>query len=298
MSTLLWEIDHEGVKANLFNGVDPNSENGKLLAKWFPSTDIHRLQGTHHRASCTNVYETKDGRYFHKHGSMNPDPSLDSIGLPHDMDQPSVEASWNPFIEKIGKIESDDMQRIASDEYKQAGTICWTREEYKNSEHGKANAHVGLFEIRHHPNNTQIAIWWPETEQTSPKRPLAGLKIVDITRVIAAPTIARGLAELGASVMRITPPHLQDYSSLHCDLNWEKWNTHLDFRDKDDLEKAKELIRDADVVVTGYRPGVLDKYGLGNDGIRELVKDRSRGIIIARENCYGWHGTWSYRSGW
>ncbi|EMR82315.1 hypothetical protein ACHAP3_005055 [Botrytis cinerea] len=298
MSTLLWEINHEGAKVTLFNGTDPNSENGKLLAKWFPSTDIHRLQGTHHRASCTNIYKTKDGRYFHLHGSMNPDPSLDSIGLPHEMDQPSIEASWNPFIEKIGEIESDDMQRIASDEYKQAGTICWTKEEYRNSEHGKANANTGLFEIRHHPNTNQIASWWPETEQTSPKRPLAGLKIVDITRVIAAPAIARGLAEMGASVMRITPPHLQDYSQLHCDLNWGKWNTHLDFRNEDDLEKAKELIRDADVVVTGYRPGVLDKYGLGNDGIRELVKDRSRGIIIARENCYGWHGPWSYRSGW
>ncbi|KAM0320760.1 hypothetical protein ACHAO8_000051 [Botrytis cinerea] len=298
MSTLLWEINHEGAKVTLFNGTDPNSENGKLLAKWFPSTDIHRLQGTYHRASCTNIYKTKDGRYFHLHGSMNPDPSLDSIGLPHEMDQPSIEASWNPFIEKIGEIESDDMQRIASDEYKQAGTICWTKEEYRNSEHGKANANTGLFEIRHHPNTNQIASWWPETEQTSPKRPLAGLKIVDITRVIAAPAIARGLAEMGASVMRITPPHLQDYSQLHCDLNWGKWNTHLDFRNEDDLEKAKELIRDADVVVTGYRPGVLDKYGLGNDGIRELVKDRSRGIIIARENCYGWHGPWSYRSGW
>ncbi|RAL62794.1 hypothetical protein DID88_004636 [Monilinia fructigena] len=146
-----------------------------------------------------------------------------------------------------------------------------------------------------------VPSWWPGTEQTGPNRPLAGLKIVvDITRVIAAPVIARGLAELGASVMRITPPHLQDYSSLHCDLDWVngKWNAHLDFRDKDDLEKAKELIHDAYIVVTGYRPGVLDKYGLGNDGIRELVKERSRGIIIVRENCYGWHGPWSYRSGW
>jgi len=68
MSTLLWEINHEGAKVTLFNGTDPNSENGKLLAKWFPSTDIHRLQGTHHRASCTNIYKTKDGRYFHLHG--------------------------------------------------------------------------------------------------------------------------------------------------------------------------------------------------------------------------------------
>lgn len=229
---------------------------------------------------------------------MNPDPSLDSLNLPHDIDQPNVEESWKPFMDKMAQIESQDMQRLASDEYKQAGTICWTTEEYKQSEHGKANAHVGLFEIREHPNSTQKPSWWPESPQTSARRPLAGLKVVDITRVIAAPAITRGLAELGASVMRITAPHLQDYSSLHCDLNWGKWNCHLDFRKEEDLEKARALIREADVVVTGYRPGVLDKYQLGEEGILALCKDRDRGIIFVRENCYGWHGPWSYRSGW
>jgi hypothetical protein len=229
---------------------------------------------------------------------MNPDPSLESIGLPHDLHQPSVEESWKPFIEKIGQIDSHEMQRLASDVHKQAGTICWTTDEYRNSEHGKANAHVGLFEIKHHENVKHTAMWWPDCPQTSPSRPLAGLKIVDITRVIAAPVVARGLAEMGASVMRITAPHLQDYSILHCDLNWGKWNTQLDFRNEQDLQKTKDLILDADIVITGYRPGVLDKYGLGEEGILDLCKDRSRGIIIVKENCYGWHGPWAYRSGW
>jgi hypothetical protein len=233
-------------------------------------------------------------------GSMNPDPSLESVGLPKELDSPTIEKSWKPFIDKLSQIDSKTMQTLASDKYKQAGTICWTTEEFKQSEHGKANAHVGLFEIREHTreNSSQGPTWWPDSPQTSANRPLAGLKVVDITRVIAAPAITRGLAELGASVMRVTAPHLVDYSSLHCDLNWGKWNCHLDLRNEDDRSKLRELIKDADVVVTAYRPHVLDKWGFGERDILEMCKDRERGVIYVRENCYGWYGPWSHRSGW
>lgn len=228
---------------------------------------------------------------------MNPDPSLESIGLPKEMDSSSLEESLKPFMEKMAQIDSAEMQSIATDKYRQAGTICWTTEEFRNSEHGKANAHVGLFEIRSH-QTSQKACWWPDSPQTSARRPLAGLKVVDLTRVIAAPAITRGLAELGASVMRVTAPHLVDYSSLHCDLNWGKWNCHLDFRKEEDRATLRELIKEADVVVSAYRPHVLDKWGFGEKDILELCKERERGIIYARENCYGWHGPWAGRSGW
>jgi hypothetical protein len=229
---------------------------------------------------------------------MNPDPSLDSIGLPYEHDAETLEEAMTPIVEKLSQIDSGEMQRIASDVYKQAGTICWTTEEFKNSEHGKANSHVGLYEVREHANSSQPAGWWDDAPNTSAQRPLGGLKVVDITRVIAAPAITRGLAELGASVMRVTAPHLVDFSGLHCDLNWGKWNSHLDLRKDEDREKLRALILDADVVVTAYRPHVLDKYGFGEEGILELCKGRKKGIVFAQENCYGWNGPWSYRSGW
>lgn len=299
MSALHWEVNdpHDGVKITAHDCIH-SAEGQQKMAKYFPSYDFYRLQSTLHRGACTNIYKTKDGRFFHLHGSMNPDLSLESIGLPPEMDHDTIEDAWQTFGTKISNIDSQDMQRLASDVYKQAGTICWTTEEYKKSAHGQANSHVGLFELEHLPNTDQKPCWWPSSEQTGPQRPLAGLKVVDITRVIAAPAITRGLAEMGASVMRITAPHLQDYSTLHCDLNWGKWNTALDFRVKEDLEKAKALIRDADVVVTGYRPGVLEKWGLGLEGILEICKVRDRGVVHLQENCYGWNGPWSYRSGW
>lgn len=294
MGILLWVADPKG-KALSGAAAFQDPEFGKVFPqKW----DLHRTGDGLHRTSATNIYKTKDGRFFHVHGSMNPEPTLDSLGLPHDRDVTTFEEGIEPFIEKVGQLESGALQKLASDVYKQAGTICWSTEEFKNSEHGKANSQVGLFEINPVPSEKQKACWWPDAPKTSAERPLAGLKVVDLTRVIAAPAVTRGLAELGASVMRVTAAHITDYSPLHPDLSWGKWNCHLDFRKEEDREAMRNLVREADVVVQGYRPGVLDKYGFSLDGLLEICKDRERGLIVVRENCYGWNGPWSYRSGW
>ncbi|KAJ4292790.1 hypothetical protein N0V90_009453 [Kalmusia sp. IMI 367209] len=296
MSVLLWTIDPKGKAVNFASMYTP--EGKAEFDKSFKDCDLFERGPNPYKNSATNIYRCKDGRYFHIHGSMNPAPTQDSLGLPHSMNVASVEDSWKPYEEKVAQIESEEMQKLASDVHKQAGTICWTIDEYKNSEHGKANAHVGLYEVHLVKNEKQPRCWWPEIPETSASRPLAGLKVVDLTRVIAAPAVTRGLAEMGASVMRVTASHITDMSVLHCDLSWGKWTSHLDFREETDREKLRALVREADVVVQGYRPGVLDKYGFSPDGLLELTKDRERGLIVVRENCYGWYGPWSYRSGW
>jgi len=269
-----------------------------MVHKAIPKYNLHQMGSSLYRQVATNIYRTKDGRYFHLHGSMNPDPTLDSIGFPHDGPSANFDEAIKPFVEKLGQIDSADMQKRASDEYKQAGVIAESVESFKQTEHGKANAHVALFEIHDAPNPVQEPSWWPETPQTSAQRPLAGLKVIDLTRVIAAPAVTRGLAELGASVMRVTSPNICDFSALHIDLNWGKWNCSINLKTDEGKKQLADLIKEADVVVQGYRPDVLDKYGFSQQGIIDLVKDRPRGIISARENCYGWNGPWYYRSGW
>lgn len=186
-----------------------------------------------------------------------------------------------------------------NDEYRQAGTACWSVDEYRASEHGKANAHVGLYEVHHIPNSKQPPSWWEPVEgKTSPSRPLFGLKVVDLTRIIASPTITRELAELGASVMRITSPNVTDATSLYADLGWGKWNAHLDLTQPQHRERLKGLILDADIVVDGYRPGVMAKWGFGKEDVLKMFENNPKGIIYVHENCYGWNGPWSYRSGW
>ena len=179
-----------------------------------------------------------------------------------------------------------EWDHILPEEYGQAGTICWAPEEYGETEQGKSHAGIGLYSIEHHVNPAQQAGWWSDAPQTSVRRPLAGLKIVDLTRIVAGPSIGRILAELGASVMRVTSPHIADFSGLHPVTNWGKWNCHLDLRKKEDCAVLKELIFGADVIINGYRPDVLNKYGAGYEAVFRIGEQRGRGYIYVRENCF------------
>lgn len=286
----LWTIDPDGrnVKATL---------DGSKLTDYVADTDVHRKSSTFHRAATTNIYKCADGKWFQLHGSLNPDPVLDALGLPHDQKSQNAEQSWATFQKKTCGLTSGELvQRMKN--CSQAGDICHTVSEYLQSEQGKANSHVGLFEMFHHPRPAQKKSWWPPSPSTSPERPLAGLKVVDLTRIIAAPAITRGLAEMGASVMRVTSRKIPDFSGLHPDLNWGKWNADLDLNVLEDRDALKRLIMEADVVVNGYRPSVLDKFGLGQEDVLNFVAQRERGIILVRENCYGWYGPSTDRPGW
>ncbi|KAF2100262.1 putative L-carnitine dehydratase [Rhizodiscina lignyota] len=296
MATLLWTLDPAEGGLNL----TPTTLRGanKELEKYFPNCDKHGMNSSQYRNLATNIYKCKDGRFYHTHNSLNPDPTLDCMELPHNMDIPSYEEGVKPFMEAFAKIGSKELDAKYNDVYRQAGTICYSVDEFAATEHGKANADVGLWEIYSHPNPKQTAPWWPDSPQTSPTRPLAGLKVIDLTRIIAAPTVTRGLADFGASVMRCTSPNLPDVNGLHVDLNWGKWNCSIDLRNPDDREKLRALIMEADVVVQSYRPNILDKYGFSQEDILKLVENRERGMIYARVNCYGWHGPWVERSGW
>ncbi|KIK51501.1 hypothetical protein GYMLUDRAFT_252022 [Collybiopsis luxurians FD-317 M1] len=294
MSIVLAQYMKDG-KPTLMN---PLSED---ISKLFPSEDKHRSQASLHRILATNIYKTKDGRFYHVHGSMNPEPSLTALGLPL---EGQSDDTYDFVVERIqsvvSQIDSTALDELMNEQYRQAGTIAQTTDEYLSSEHGQKGGQIGLYEIVKDPTSSQPTSWWPDHASfpSSPKRPLAGLKVVDLTRVIAGPTITRGLAEMGASVMRVTSPHVTDFSFTHHDLNWGKWNCHLHLKDEKDKEKLRDLIREADVVVDGYRPGVMERLGFGRQAIFDLVKDRSYGILHVRENCYGWHGPWSHRSGW
>jgi crotonobetainyl-CoA:carnitine CoA-transferase CaiB-like acyl-CoA transferase len=272
-------------------------ELNEMHKEHFPSWDLHHQVSSQYRKAVTNIYRTKDDRFYHLHASLNPDPSLKALGLPWDMPElTTIQSSWAPFTNRMAEKTAEEWDDILAEQFKQAGTICHSPEEYSATPQGQAQRNTGLYAIDHFLGGEPC--WWPDSPQTGPGRPLAGLKIVDLTRIVAGPSISRTLAELGASVMRVTGPHIADFSGLHIDTNWGKWNCHLDLRQDSDRAKFEALVWEADVVVNGYRPFVLDKFGVGYEEIFKLGQKRGRGYIYVRENCFGWKGPWSHRAGW
>jgi hypothetical protein len=301
---MLWSLDPDG--QNVTFADTRNDPVGKALYNsLFKDYDVHGSLLGPYRCCTSNIYKTKDSKYYHIHGSLNPDRVLDMLQLPR---LPSTEDSFELvlplYIDKVARYDSAELDQLSNGDFKQAGTICYSKEEYAQTEQGKANAHVGLWETVW-ANEHQPPCWWSSSSDpsskmrpTDPSRPLAGIKVLDATRIIAAPVVSRGLAELGASVLRITSTSVPDATLYHPELNWGKWNASLDFKDPEDQQKMKELILECDIFISSYRPGALAKWGFDADQVLEICKERDKGIVVVRLNSYGWHGPLKDQSGW
>ena len=123
--------------------------------------------------------------------------------------------------------------------------------------------------------------------------PAEGVRVLDLTRVIAGPVATRTLAFLGADVLRIDPPRLPELWDAHADTGFGKRSTALDLSDRHARRTFDELLATADVVVTGYRPGALDRYGLSAPELLE----RHPGLIVAQLSAWGFEGPWAGRRG-
>jgi len=124
-----------------------------------------------------------------------------------------------------------------------------------------------------------------------PLLPAAGVRVLDLTRVIAGPVATRTLALLGADVLRVDAPHLAELADQHADTGFGKRSALLDLRA--DRETFEGLLAAADVVVTGYRPGTLDRFGLSPEALAE----RRPGLIVAQLSAWGAYGPWGGRRG-
>lgn len=125
------------------------------------------------------------------------------------------------------------------------------------------------------------------------ERPLSGIRVVDLTRVLAGPTCARTLAEHGAEVMKVTAPHLPSLGYQEADTSHGKLSTHLDLRQAADLATLKGLIGQADVFSQGYRPGTLAARGLSPEALAALRP----GIVYVSLSAFGHLGPWAQRRG-
>ncbi|MEV5370655.1 CoA transferase [Streptomyces albogriseolus] len=124
-----------------------------------------------------------------------------------------------------------------------------------------------------------------------PLLPAAGLRVLDLTRVVAGPVATRTLALLGADVLRLDPPGLPELPDQHTDTGFGKRSALVDLASG--REVFEELLARADVVVTGYRPGSLDRFGLS----AEALAGRRPGVVVAQLSAWGATGPWAARRG-
>lgn len=133
----------------------------------------------------------------------------------------------------------------------------------------------------------------PEQDPSNLK-PLAVIRIIDFSRVISAPTVSKLLAVLGADVIKVSNANLPDMAHTWVDLNTGKKDVNLDLKSHQGREAFVKLIQGADVLVDGYRPGVLQRLGFDSSSLRAINVQ----LVNLRENCYGFKGPLVHRAGW
>lgn len=125
-----------------------------------------------------------------------------------------------------------------------------------------------------------------------PSRPLAGIRVLDLTRVLAGPVATRFLAGFGADVLRIDPPTWTEPGVVP-EVTPGKRCARLDLKTAAGREQFKALLAEADVLVHGYRADALDALGLDAE-TRAALRP---GLVDVSLNAYGWSGPWLNRRG-
>ena len=133
----------------------------------------------------------------------------------------------------------------------------------------------------------------PTNMKQGADRCLRGLRVLELSRVLAAPTAGKTLAAHGADVLWVTSPNLPDLPSLDPNLSRGKRTIQLELNDKRDAEKMRELIKEGDVFIQGYRYGSLTGRGFGAKELAALKP----GLIYANLSAFGPTGPWSDRRG-
>ncbi len=123
-------------------------------------------------------------------------------------------------------------------------------------------------------------------------RPLTGVRVLDLTRILAGPVCGRTLAAYGADVMLINAPHLPNIESI-ADTSRGKLSAHIDLQTAEGRATLEQLVSGSHVFVQGYRPGALQAHGFGP----EALSQRRPGVVYVSLSAYGQEGPWAARRG-
>jgi crotonobetainyl-CoA:carnitine CoA-transferase CaiB-like acyl-CoA transferase len=225
------------------------------------------------------LYDTRDGRHVFL---CNPFPHLIArmlsvLGL-----ERSSRDGIRDAIAGRAALELEEAIATAG----ASGAMVRTADEWDRHPQGRVVACAGPIEL--------IRIGDAPPESWRPAvRPLSGVRVLDLTRILAGPTCARTLAEHGADVLLVTAGKLDTVRSFTIDTGHGKRATELDLDLPAERSILLRLAESADVFSQGYRSGALSRHGLS---ALDLARLRP-GIVYVSTNCYGHDGPWAGRRG-
>jgi crotonobetainyl-CoA:carnitine CoA-transferase CaiB-like acyl-CoA transferase len=257
------------------------------VAATFRGDQLLRVDGRAHRgfAELSGFFRTRDGwvrthaNYPHHRSRL-----LAALELAEDADREAVAA-------RMGELDALEVEeRVRA--HQGIAVAVRTPQEWAAHPQSAAVATLPLVGMdRIGPGEVPARAY--RGKLRNPDRPVAGLRVLDLTRVIAGPVATRTLALLGADVLRIDDPGMPEIAAQHLDNGMGKRSTLLDLRKPEARERFDELLETADVVVTGYRPGALDAHGLAP----ETLAARRPGIVVATLDAWGSAGPWQAHRG-
>jgi crotonobetainyl-CoA:carnitine CoA-transferase CaiB-like acyl-CoA transferase len=225
------------------------------------------------------IYRCADGRWIHLHGALPHlrDGTLALLGCE------DRAASIAAAVARRDSSALEDALAAAG----QCGAVLRSAGEWAAHPQGVALARAPLVELR------RIGAA-PRRAFTPAARPLAGLRVLDLTRILAGPTCARTLAEHGAEVLRLVAPRQHDIPAFVPDTSHGKRVAWLDLDAPGGEATLRGLLAQCDVFSQGYRGGALAARGFGPEALAALRP----GIVCVSINAYGHEGPWAMRRGW
>jgi hypothetical protein len=229
-------------------------------------------------APLSRFWRARDG-WIRTHGnySWHRDALLRYLEVPNDPD-----AVASAIADRPAQALEDGIVAAGG-----IGAAVRSVDEWLAHPQGAAVSAEPLISTRHEANA-------PAGSHSPDDGPMAGIRVLDLTRVIAGPVCTRYLGALGAQVLRLDPPHRPDMARDEpADTLLGKRSALLDASTDEGLDTLRELLDNADVVVTGYRPGALDRFGL----CEAALVDDHPGLVIVVLDAWGHSGPWAQRRG-
>ena len=230
------------------------------------------------RNALMGFYPARNGHwsYLHCNFPNHRAAALGVLGVPEDRE------AVRQAVAKWDALELEEAIVAA----KGAGGMVRTMAEWARHPQAAAVASLPLMEIVKIGDN-------PPESLPDGDRPLSGIRVLDLTRVLAGPTCGRTLAEHGADVLKITSAHLPSLGYQEHDTGHGKLSAYLDLRENRDLEILRGLAREADVFSQSYRPGTLANRGFSPEALAQLRP----GIVFISLCAFGHVGPWASRRG-